>query len=418
MPIANIQINAVTATSATVAINAPVQLSNADIGGETTYAWTILDQPEGATDSLSNPAIENPTFTPTREGSYRLRLVVNAGMGVLESIAYAVVGVLQLRSHQRMPAAGEVLEFSSLAGWAIAVNRWLGLLNSLYGDPGLVICTATAGMSVGSIVRIASRTDTINIGLPGEKIVMRAALATASTPTEVAGDLGIIIGVCDGSSIGVGKLVLVRRHGLVEMLETGAAGIGDFVLIDNLGEPTLSYTAGTVPRIVGRVVEKVGSDYRWVIEPGHILSRRPTSAFEFEIWSGSSWTKQGGAVTGSAPNFFATSGSAAGLHAPLKVNQGEVLYAVTLDIDQDTASTITARLTRGNYVDGVAQSDAIVSPASVVSGGIKWNPTFTGGLLLPSELPADQAFWLYISTTGAGSKIVSGATAFVRPAGA
>ena len=243
---------------------------------------------------------------------------------------------------------------------------------------------------------------------------MRAALATANTAAEVSGDLGVITEVCDGTSIGAGKLVMVRRHGLSEIRPNGSPSVGDFVLVDHLGGPSLLYTA-PVPRIVGRVVETSGGKYTWVIEPGHILERRPTAAFEYQIWSGTSWTKIGGGVGASAPAWNTTSGSAAGLHAPLKVNQGEVLYAVVLDIDQDTASTITVRLSQGNYYDGVAQSDAIVSPAS--ASAAQWAITFTGSLVLPAELIEDQAFWLYISTTGAGNKIVSGATAFVRPAG-
>jgi hypothetical protein len=414
MPAAVIEINAVAVTSSTLPLNTPVQLSNQDIGGETTYAWTILSQPDGSpVDVLSNPAIENPVFTPTREGSYLLRLVVNAGGGVNEKIGYAVVGVVMLRTQLRMPAGGEILQYNTVVGWAFAVNKWLEMLDKLRGDSNVVICTATAAMGLGSIVRYASATDIIKPGLYGQETVMRAALATATTVAAVTGELGVVIAVCDGTSIGAGKLILARRFGMSEIRPSGTPTVGDFVLIDNLGGPSLLYTA-TVPRIVGRVIEVSGGFYTWVIEPGHILERRPTSALEFEIWSGSSWTTIGGGAGASGPAFNTTSGSAAGLHAPLKVNQGEVLYAVTLDIDQDTVSTITALLSRGNYVAGVTQSDAMVSPASATPQ--IWNIVPTGALVLPAELTADNAFWLFISTTGAGNKIVSGATAFVRPA--
>lgn len=412
MPAANIQINAATVTSATLPINTPVQLSNADIGGETTYAWTILSQPPGPVESLSNPAIENPTFTPAKEGSYLLRLVVNAGGGVNEKTAYAVVGILSLRTQLRMPAGGEVLQYDTMVGWANTLNQWLDLIEEMRGDSNLVVCTATAAMGVNSIVRLVSATGTINTGLFGQETVLQAALAKATSVAEVSGELGVVISVCDGTSIGAGKAVLVRRFGKVTVRPNGTPTVGDFVLIDDLGGPSLLYTA-TVPRIIGRVIEVSGGKYTWAIEPGHILERRPVSPFQYEIWSGSSWTKIGGGAGTSAPGFNTTSGSAAGLHIPLPVKQGEVLYAVVLDIAQDTASTITARLTRGNYVGGVVQSDAIVSPA--ITPSTKWDITFTGSVVLPNELPADEAFWLFVSTTGAGNKIVSGATVFVRP---
>lgn len=44
-----------------------------------TYAWTIDSQPSGSSVSLSNSTANKPTFTPSHEGIYKIKLVVNDG---------------------------------------------------------------------------------------------------------------------------------------------------------------------------------------------------------------------------------------------------------------------------------------------------------------------------------------------------
>jgi hypothetical protein len=43
------------------------------------YAWTIINTPFGSTAAISNPAIQNPTFTPDLKGDYQLGLIVFDG---------------------------------------------------------------------------------------------------------------------------------------------------------------------------------------------------------------------------------------------------------------------------------------------------------------------------------------------------
>ena len=117
MPAAQISINGVPGSNADLPINTLVQLNNVGIGGEVTYAWSILDQPIGAADALSNPAIVNPTITLKKEGSYLIRLVVNAGLAS-EKIDTRVAAVKHLKTRLRVPAAGEKLEVDVVDGWA------------------------------------------------------------------------------------------------------------------------------------------------------------------------------------------------------------------------------------------------------------------------------------------------------------
>lgn len=414
MPAANIEINAVASTGTDVPINVLVQLSNADVGGETTYAWTILDQPLGGTDALSNPAIEAPTFTPTREGSYLVRLVVNAGTGT-EAIAYAVISVLQMRTAERIPAAGETLERSTARGWATAVGRILQLADRTATDSNVVLAAAGAGVAVGSMVRIDATTRVLMSGLFGEVRVPEATLATATTAAAVSGQLGVVIATCDGAGIAAGVAVKVRVLGLVENVEAGAAAVGDFVFVSDLGAPSL--TAGTVPVIVGRVVYIDGfGQYRWVIVPTTRLVRRVTCAHEAHMLDGSgSWTLTG---AGTASMYWlSVVGSATGLHYPLKVNVGEVLYRLEADVVvANVANLVTAQLVKGRGLGGGgALSGLATSPAAL--GDQTWNIIPTAPLALPAELPAGYAFWLYPQTNAGGNaRAIGNVTAYVRPA--
>src|SRR3989304_312459 len=124
MPQSLIKVNAVVGSATNLPINGPAQLDNQNGGGETTYTWSILDQPEGTIDSLSSTSIQNPTFTPKKEGSYLVRLIVNQGQPDEQRNA-VVCSVRQLKTLRRIPAAGETIEADTARGWATDVNRFL-----------------------------------------------------------------------------------------------------------------------------------------------------------------------------------------------------------------------------------------------------------------------------------------------------
>jgi hypothetical protein len=413
MPAADIEINAVASGGVDVPINVPVQLSNADVGGETTYAWQILDQPEGAADALSSPAIENPTFTPRKEGSYLIRLVVNASTPT-EAIDTAVVSVVEFRTGERLPAAGELLERDTVRGWATAVNRQLRRVDRLRGDAGIIAATATAGMAVGSIVRLSSAIDTLKAGLPGEEIVPRAALLGAAS---AYGLVGVIVAVCDGGSIAAGKLVLVRVSGLVEFTEAGAPVVGDLVYVDNAGEPTLTATSATHPRLVGRVVWTDGANYRWVIngfDGRWAIERRTTNPTEGV--AGAGWAIAGG-TTGDL-SWSTTTAPGTALLMPIHAGPQEVIYRVEAVLQQgSTTSLVDATLTRGTATPGGgAVGNAVTSAGTAGAQTLNVAPG-AGALVLPYQLDKNEIVWCQFGANGANGtdRRVGAITAFVRP---
>ncbi len=97
-----------------------VTLSLASTVGITQFNWEILDQPPGASATLSNPAIASPTFTPTAAipGTYLIRCTVNAGADYGENAVAWKTKNLSVR----IPAVGEQLQFG-VDGWDPALRE-------------------------------------------------------------------------------------------------------------------------------------------------------------------------------------------------------------------------------------------------------------------------------------------------------
>jgi len=265
MPAANIEINGVAASNDDLPINTLVQLSNADVGGEVTYFWEILDQPEGTADVLSSTTIENPTFTPKKEGSYLLRLTVNDTLAS-EVSDMAIAAVRYLRTNDREVAAQETVEVDSARGWKTAVNRQLRKLN-VAGTDGNVIVAKNPAVSfptTGDVVQF-NATALIKAGLPGEERLAVTALALATVAVNVSGPLGVVVGTPTGAAPAASGLVLVRVLGLVEVSEAGAPAVNDPVYVSDTAQPALA--PGTNSRIIGRVVESSVGVWRWVVWP-------------------------------------------------------------------------------------------------------------------------------------------------------
>lgn len=285
MPAANIEINGVASSNDNLLINSIVQLSNNGTGGELTYFWEILDQPDGTPDALSSSTIQNPTFTPRKEGSYLLRLTVNENTP-FERVNTRVAAIRQLKSNERIPAATETTEVDPLHGWKTALNRQLARLDAVLGDANLItaVCSASGTPSVGDMVAFTGMA-TIKTGLPGQAdaVVVQQALATSATLTS--GPLGIVVGTPSGAPAAANALVLVRVFGLVEVGGSGSPAVGDPVFVSDTGQPSLS--SGTNSRQVGRVVEIGGGSYRWFVEGsptgtgGFGLTNMPISVKDF-----------------------------------------------------------------------------------------------------------------------------------------
>lgn len=263
MPQALITINAVAGSNTDLPINTLVQLNNTNVGGETTFAWTILDQPPGAANALSSAIIQNPTFTPTKEGSYLIELIVNAGQAS-ESRDRVVAAVRHLKTRNRVPATGEADEVGA-EGWAegagaahgpgtgqAGVNDLLRVVVNMKADPGIVVASiGDASWAVGDIVR-ASGIATLKSGLPGQEDISIFAKTNATNSDITHNPLGLAIAAVDGGAMTSAKLAYVRVFGLIQAVPITGVVNGTPVFVSDTG--VLDDSAGSNSRRCGRTI--------------------------------------------------------------------------------------------------------------------------------------------------------------------
>jgi len=257
MPQAKITVNAVPGSNVTLPINTVVALNNQNVGGEVTYSWTILDQPPGTVDNLSASAVQNPTFTPRKEGTYLIKLVVNSGLPT-EQEDRVVCAVRQLKTLERIPAAGETTEADTSDGWATSMNSLLRRIDTLLSDPGIIVGVNASGSTLtrGQVVR-APATAIIKSGLSGQETVPGFSLATSAVLGEIDELLAVVEGAPDGSASipGTGsaesRLMRVRYIGRIssQVIAGGPVAAGDVIFVNDSG--ALSATQGTIRRRVG-----------------------------------------------------------------------------------------------------------------------------------------------------------------------
>ena len=259
MPQAQITINAVIGSDVDLPINTLVQLNNNNIGGEVSYLWEILDQPTGPADVLSSPTIQNPTFTPKKEGTYLIRLTVNQGLPD-EDIDTVVGSVLQLKTRKRVPAAGEQVEASTSRGWALDVNDELRFFHDAASDTGTVVGVNidASPMAKGTVVR-ATGSQSIKTGLPGAEDVPGFTPAPATVAGNMDELLLVVEGDIDGSSpVQVGALGVFRYIGQIQSLALGAGAVGDTVYVSDAA--VISVTPGTNTRVIGSIMAVNGAN--------------------------------------------------------------------------------------------------------------------------------------------------------------
>ena len=211
MSVAKIQLNGVDGSNDNLPLNTLVQLNNHGDGNESTFLWAIAQQPVGGTDTLSATNIQNPTLTPKNEGSYLITLVVDQGLAT-ECQDSAIVGILQLKTQTRIPAATETKQVDAARGWAPRVDVALQRLDSLVADPGTLIAVSTAIANPGQVFYLGDLT-TIKTGLPGQEYVPFAyPVASAS---DLANPLVIFEGkVGVNGACAVGDLIVLRSAGI------------------------------------------------------------------------------------------------------------------------------------------------------------------------------------------------------------
>ena len=256
MPQAKITLNAVPGSNTNLPINTLVQCSNQNIGGELTYLWAILDQPPGATDALSSLVIQNPTLTPKKEGTYLLKLTVNQGLPS-EQQNRVVVGIQQLKTGERIPAAGETTEGDLIEGWTAPSNSILRRFDTMLGDPGILIGTNESGGSLarGAIVRVTVA-SVIKSTLPGQETIPGFTVAHSNVLAEIDELLCVVEGtIAGGVTVPTGgsvesRLMKVRYIGrYAAVTGAGTAAVGDTVYVNDSG--VMSLTVGTIRRRVG-----------------------------------------------------------------------------------------------------------------------------------------------------------------------
>lgn len=262
MPQARILVNAVLGSNDNVPINVLVQLDNQSLGDETSYTWAILDQPPGTTDVLSSTTIKNPTFTPKKEGSYLLKLTVDLGLATEQSNT-VIVAVRQMKTTERIPAAGETTEDDTSDGWAAAMNSLLRRIDSLLSDPGVLVGAAGAGgLAKGSLLKTQAGL-VIKSGLPGQETVPLFTLAPATSLTNVDELLVMMEGaVVGGGTPTLNELCKARYLGRFANVQVngGAGGAaGDPIYVDDTGRPSL--TQGTIRRQIGSILANLTGGY-------------------------------------------------------------------------------------------------------------------------------------------------------------
>ncbi len=333
---AQIKINGTDSRFTAVAIGVAVNLSNDDNGGESTYAWTLVDQPEGTADALSATNVRDVTLTPTKEGSYELLLTVN---GTLTQTA--IVAVLDARTGERIPAATETTESGTAEGWALALKPILARVLHASVDGNVVVARTPGGIAAGTIVSLTA-TATINAGTQAAFGVTSIAAALGTTTHRDR--LGILVDGVTPGSLGADSLVLVRMFGLVAASGAGSPAVGDPVYLSDAGLPALA--PGTVTRRIGHVVSSSAGAYQWLIDSvdafsapaGTLLAVQkitasgtytPTPGTTLTIFEPSGGGGAGGSVAGGGTGAAAAGGGASGTTIRITV-ANPVVGAVTI----------------------------------------------------------------------------------------
>jgi hypothetical protein len=283
---ADIEIDGAAANEFDATIDTLVQLSNNDDGDETTYLWEIVDQPFGTADILSSTTIENPTFTPKKEGTYLLQLTIDLSL-ITEQTDRKVLVVRELKSDQRIPAAQEDTE-AGPRGWGSGDTATLGMENMLKflmdsaADPSVIVGVAGGALAVDEIVQV-SGVSTIKTGLPGEEDLPTITLAPATTAINLEGLIGIVVGqVAGGGAVAVGETAFIRIAGLVQNTFTGAPTVGDPVFVDD--SALVSLTPGTLTRKIGKVIEESGGLFK-IFFDGSLVSDASATGTDANLWA-------------------------------------------------------------------------------------------------------------------------------------
>lgn len=270
MVAANIRVNGVAGSDDDVPIGATVTLDNVNDGDESSWTWQILSQPSGTADALSATSGATVTFAPRREGSYRIKLVVDQGL-VTRREHQVIVAVRHVKSFLRHPAIGEETQvqntgFSAVPGWQKATEDTWKRIDDMIQSTCVLACLPTADVSAGSVVRILSRT-TIKTGLPGEEYVLAVTPCNAISAYDHEW-LGVVEGPVNTTLAAPWNAVpvYVRFLGYSDQeFATVGGSPHDFkVFLSNTG--VVSRTPGAYRRRLGHSVAISGGTFRVFVD--------------------------------------------------------------------------------------------------------------------------------------------------------
>lgn len=405
MPAANIQINGVASSNDNLPIATLVQLNNVNTGGEVSYLWEILDQPEGTADVLSSSSIQNPTFTPNKEGTYLIRLTVNKTLAT-EVANTRVAAIRNLKTNERPPAAGEIFEDDATAGWKTSANRLLKRLSDVLGDANLVVCNLpNANVPVlGGIVQFNSD-GLIKSGLPGQERLLTVAKALATTFSNVARPLGVVVGTPTGAAPAANGLCIVRRWGLSEQTGSGNPSAGDPVYVGDTGLPSL--TPGTIARRIGHVVVNPGGGvYRYCMEG---TGQGGTSNVDetLEIAAVAAFTTTGNWAANSAG--YVVSSGAGNLYVPIPLRALDRMKSCVFSTFGNGASVISpANLKKIDPMGTVTTISSVTT-----TPGAAWVDATIA--MSPATLAAGECAFLEVIVTGTAVRVGTLRVGYDRP---
>jgi hypothetical protein len=165
-----------------------------------------------------------------------------------------IAAILQVKTLERVPAAGETTEVSAAGGWALAANSLLRRLDAEIADAGTFVGKNMEAGSVtyGTIMR-ATSSVVLKSGLPGQETIPGLTKSLATTLGQVDELLCVVQSDLSGATtVTTGTLFKCRFLGRLPTITLAGTAVGDSVYVGDTG--IISKTAGTIRRRVGSVM--------------------------------------------------------------------------------------------------------------------------------------------------------------------
>lgn len=216
----------------------PVVLTNDDDSGVTSWAWTMVDRPNGSAATLTTPGAASSSFNPDVRGSYLIRLVITDATGTVQD--ERIAAIVLAATGWRVPAANEEVQFDPPVadpkrGWATELDEILRDLDSgggiffplqqAYNDGATIDTGANGSVDI-----------TREAGTPNAEGALFVADADA-----VPGRTAPLVGIVDANVVGAGTPDVFQVSRTVagsRAIRSEVFGAGDVVWSSGLVAPT------------------------------------------------------------------------------------------------------------------------------------------------------------------------------------